>query len=405
MFANPKTMTKGKFLTIALAALCFQGLYIQAGFAVKAVYFVGFIALASNWKADRLHPLVAHEYVLLAFFAIFLLLSTGSNYPEMSLRFFLGVILMFITYYGVRAVVVESDSDDLIKSLTSAGIIFSLVSIALYILGLASGGFQSSFEELTVRWGVSYDRGIPRLSGATRDPNFYMAFNCLFVYLALARIKTTSGKLLLALSLLTSILTFSRGGFLALFSGLIIFIFAGKHYRLGMLALALIGTTAGVAYVAIPDFSIFLERRLSTVSDGSGRFEIWQNGLKLFSDNKLIGIGAFNFLQENTSRFGGEHYMHNTFLEVLVEGGVISFSIYLLFWALLSISLIGSHPRKPDHNLSNLRTITMAYTGSTITSLASLSGSISEPFFICTLLATYIAIKCSKKHGKTKSFA
>lgn len=391
-------MKNSKFLTIALTVLCFQGLYIQAGFAIKSVYLVALAALVLSLRVNGLRSLVAHEYALLTFFAVFMVVSIGAQHPEMSLRFFFGVVLMFVTYYGIRAVVVESDPNKLLESLAAAGVAFSLASIGLYILGLASGGFQSSFEQLTVRWGVAYDRGIPRLAGVTKDPNFYMAFNCLFVLVAIARINTSVGKLLLALSLLTSILTFSRGGFIALLAGLIVFVACGRHYRSGALVLFIIAAIIGFSYAVFPDFSIFLERRIATAGDGSGRFDIWLNGLELFGSNKLFGIGAFNFLQENMARFGGEHYMHNTFLEVLVEGGLISFAFYLFFWMLLIISLMFSRPKGVDDGLLVLRTVAIGYTASTIMSLLSLSGSISEPFFLCVLLATYLSIKCCRNH-------
>ncbi|MEM5638359.1 hypothetical protein AAHH71_06685 [Bacillus toyonensis] len=48
-------------------------------------------------------------------------------------------------------------------------------------------------------------------------------------------------------------------------------------------------------------------------------------------DSPFWGIGAFNFPQYNLYFYGKEMYMHNTFLEVLTESGLMGIMLYTIF--------------------------------------------------------------------------
>ena len=72
-------------------------------------------------------------------------------------------------------------------------------------------------------------------------------------------------------------------------------------------------------------------------SNGTGRFDLWQQGIDFFADSsfirKLLGQGTNTItkillVEEHGSLHG--YVMHNIFLETLVELGIIGFLIYLL---------------------------------------------------------------------------
>ena len=90
--------------------------------------------------------------------------------------------------------------------------------------------------------------------------------------------------------------------------------------------------------------------RLSTIcssvvaGDLNGRELIWLNGPRTFCDNVLVGVGAGNFL----SSVGANFTAHNTFLAVLVEQGLLGFTVFstILGGAAYGISLLkGDEPR------------------------------------------------------------
>jgi O-antigen ligase len=72
--------------------------------------------------------------------------------------------------------------------------------------------------------------------------------------------------------------------------------------------------------------------RLSTLSaslgagDLNGRELVWQNGLRGFGNNYLVGVGAGEF----RAGVGSSLNAHNTFLEVLVEQGLVGFTVFSL---------------------------------------------------------------------------
>jgi O-antigen ligase len=56
----------------------------------------------------------------------------------------------------------------------------------------------------------------------------------------------------------------------------------------------------------------------------NSRETIWQNGLRAFGSNYLVGVGAGAF----QSGVGSYFSAHNTFLAVLVEQGLLGFSVF-----------------------------------------------------------------------------
>ena len=138
------------------------------------------------------------------------------------------------------------------------------------------------------------------------------------------------------LTVVTVILTHSRGGFLAL-SGTALWIAwrSGKLFRAG-LALAL----CGVAFLTFaPDHVL---ERLASIGDKgessrNARFIAWATAFRMIEDNPLLGVGMRNF----QARFldysivppseGSPTYVaHNSYLQIWAESGSLAFVVYLL---------------------------------------------------------------------------
>ena len=143
------------------------------------------------------------------------------------------------------------------------------------------------------------------------------------------------------LSVLAVALSLSRGGLVALGAALVTAILVGGRWRWR----ALIGAVA-VVVVVVGYFLFFASlparERVTEVSGGTGRSDIWTVGWRMVEENTTVGVGAGNFPTSSI------HYLlqpgaltadefivstpkvaHNTLLEILAETGVIGLALFL----------------------------------------------------------------------------
>jgi len=168
----------------------------------------------------------------------------------------------------------------------------------------------------------------------------------LFFAYYLFNLKSKKNKFGFLLSTLTTLLTFSRGAFIAIFLVIIIFFLmnnplkiAKKIWWVGIFlsfSNSMIYSVSGINMynITIKRFS-YLE-----VDGGSGRLDLWLKGLEFFSSNPILGIGIFNFPEYHLNYYGVRKFLHNTILEILIESGFIGFSIYLIFLILILRSFV-----------------------------------------------------------------
>ena len=153
-------------------------------------------------------------------------------------------------------------------------------------------------------------------------------------YLATKRIHWTSTWLArgyLIAGPIAIVLTSSRSGMVVMviaFSALPLFLrrqAAGAKVMTGMV----LACAACLAWNFAPQQSW---DRLSTLftslraGDLNGRESVWQNAMLGFGNNYLVGVGAGEF----RAGLGSSLNAHNTFLEVLVEQGLVGFSVFSL---------------------------------------------------------------------------
>lgn len=320
-----------------LLSFFFQAFYVEVGFALKAFYALSGAAWLFLCRGKFSRDIKVYELIFVVFLVAYSATGIYSYDPSSSIKLIAGFLLMVLVYLMAKTALLRLEMCELPGMLLKVGLVFNAVSTALYVAGIAKGGIISGFEDLTVIYGVMYDRGIPRLVGPVKDPNFFVMFCSIFFFAGLYFFRSFKYKILLFWSFLNIALTFSRGGALALMLGLAFYIVFLQRKRItrtiqvfGSIALAV-----ALVWWLMPDAQMFLERRLESAGSASGRFEIWKHGWQAFLEHPYTGIGIFSFLQYNIQEFGGEHYMHNTYLEVLVEGGVFVFALYALFWAYL----------------------------------------------------------------------
>ena len=158
---------------------------------------------------------------------------------------------------------------------------------------------------------------------------------------SLTNLKEKNNKILAILSGACILLSFSRGAYLSIgISILFIMLISGKFSEKIKSILVLLAISIGFIYIAkifgVDIIQIVLSRFSNLLSDrGSGRIELWKNALKTFADNPIFGIGINSTIPYGISHYNNSHYVHNTLLEVMSEGGIISFSFFFIWIASL----------------------------------------------------------------------
>jgi putative inorganic carbon (hco3(-)) transporter len=143
-----------------------------------------------------------------------------------------------------------------------------------------------------------------------------------------------------AMCVMAIFLTLSRGGLVALGVSMIAAVFMAGRWRPLLTALAVAVAVGGVVYFTT-FASVPAQQRITAISGGTGRVDLWTVGWRMVQAHPINGIGSGNF--PNTSI----HYLlrpgatqradfivdtpkvaHNTYLQVLAELGMIGFAMF-----------------------------------------------------------------------------
>lgn len=213
-----------------------------------------------------------------------------------------------------------------------------------FFLGSSFGAVVADYPSLLVN-----------ISGATimRASAFFPDPHMLSLYLGLSlplagalalqsnQVPRTFARIAFIVILLTDLLTFSRGGYLGLGTGLIaalIFSLDQSLLRKNIRSFIFGGALFILVCIALL-FSPFGTRLLSSFSheDGSNieRLRLWQETAEYIADRPLLGagIGNYSLLAKPSATYREPIYAHNLFLDLASEVGLLGtfFFIGLLF--------------------------------------------------------------------------
>jgi len=234
--------------------------------------------------------------------------------------------------------------------LIGIGVFLGTLSVFQYLTGTFDnnyGGFALSLEHQIIGTIDDY-----RSTGPMGDPNYFAQIMVVLIPIALERFlheKKNSLRLValwsFAVSVLTVMFTYSRGGFLAMVIGvmLVLIYYPPKQFQIPVIIISVI------VFVSLlpPNYL----DRLSTLTDlfkprGTLRIEerslqgrLSENlaALEMIKANPLFGVGlnSYKYLFPVYSKRLGlalvatEREAHNLFLEVAAETGVIGFSVFV----------------------------------------------------------------------------
>lgn len=151
--------------------------------------------------------------------------------------------------------------------------------------------------------------------------------------------------------LLADLLTFSRGGYLGVISGLL-FLFALQYHawsaRIKKTIIALIALAA-IVIIASP-----IGTRISSsfdTSEGSnqGRLEMWRAATDIIIEHPFLGVGLGNYslAVKPSAEYRNPIYAHNLFLDIAAETGIVNTFIFLALVLTSTYALFRQSKKSP----------------------------------------------------------
>jgi len=169
-------------------------------------------------------------------------------------------------------------------------------------------------------------------SGANANPNTLGRILLLPLALAIAGFVASRGVLRRAIALgcvgfigFGIFLSISRGAIVAVAAMLAVLLY---RFRIRWQAVAAVVLLLGIA-IAMPDAFYDRFTAVSSGEDttGSGRTEIWKAGLEVLERSPFVGIGLENFLGATPRGKPKDTPMHNIYLSVLVDLGIVGLAL------------------------------------------------------------------------------
>ena len=297
---------------------------------------VSWIATVASRKDARRAFVSSHPqfFAILTFFLVWVVLSlTWAEEPshglEIASRYILSAFLFLIVFTAVR-------TKQHVRWLLGAFVAASTLSGAYGLVAPPPATDQD------------------RLAGTIGEPNQLAAVLVAGLVIALALAVVEKGKpltrlvLLIAagLCLLTTFLTLSRAGLIALVVAMIVAVVVAGQWRAQVFA--------GAAVVLVSLFIFFgfiatshQRDRVTSVAANStastGRSDIWTIGWRMFQAHPVVGVGVGQFqtsavhfliapgaIQRSDLIIDKPKVAHNIYLHVLAEMGVVGLTAFLL---------------------------------------------------------------------------
>jgi O-antigen ligase len=159
------------------------------------------------------------------------------------------------------------------------------------------------------------------------------------------RLRGVLAVAILASLPLAIVATKTRSVWLAFAGSVLLLLFRSSSGRLrrACTGLTLAGAMALVACVSVADSNRSLSDRLEDRSPVEFRMAVYRAGWEMFQVRPLLGWGADAMQAELSKRISDfhqdEYFFHNTYLEVLVERGVLGLGLYA--WLAIDLFRVG----------------------------------------------------------------
>lgn len=271
-----------------------------------------------------------------------------------------------------------------IDMLIYCGVFLCTLSVFQYLTGTYNtnyGGFAISLSHQII--GAVDDF---RATGPLGDPNFFAQIVVVFVPISLERLfheKNTINRmfavLCLATSILTVIITYSRGGLIAMIIGVIVYFlfYPPKRNQVVVVIVAMI-----IGYSFLPRNYVerlmtltmfFQDNSAARLNERSLQGRLSENlaALEMIKDKPFFGVGlnSYKYLFPTYSKKLGlalvatEREAHNTYLEILSETGIVGFLVFSLMFGSCIYGLIKARELFLRHKYFDYAAMTVGYLG------------------------------------------
>ncbi len=176
------------------------------------------------------------------------------------------------------------------------------------------------------------------------DPHMFSFYLGLLSPLAFGLVMQNKGKkglsiLSFSLIIVADLLTFSRGGYVGLFGGLVfigLFAWIGMSQRYKIITAIVFLSGLAILFVPSPVSQRFLSSFDLKEGSNQGRMQMWQKASSVILDKPVLGTGIGNYPLEvvATATYRDPIYAHNTYLDIAVETGILN----ALIWISLLVS-------------------------------------------------------------------
>jgi O-antigen ligase len=194
------------------------------------------------------------------------------------------------------------------------------------------------------------------------------------------------------------VLTLSISAYAATCVGFITYFALKRRLRLMFILVLLMASSVAILFANFPMMGNILEIRSANLESGSGRYDLWRYALSLFEEHPVFGVGTNGLKFYTASRFDIVN-VHSTFIEILVESGIVGSIIYLLFILMFIVELIKK--RKTIRRLPFLAATLV----SLFIVMFSVSATIQQAYlFILLLSYTYLSATSIISSNMTTQF-
>lgn len=274
--------------------------------------------------------------LLILLWLLFLMSAFFSKYPETSFFWFDYLSKIFIMGFLILFLV---DGEERLR------LICVVIAVSLGFFGIKGGIFflTTGGKILHGPGGIMQDNNAFALAMVMLIPFFY------FLSQAYKGWKKYFFNCGIPLIMFSIVATFSRGGFLALATLLLVMsVYVRGRMRIFAILLLIIGVAV------FPHLSEEYRERIETISEAkqtlqtdesmaakkytsaAGRIHFWKVALKMVQAHPLIGVGFkcyeknYNEYDFSNGYFSRNRAVHNTYMELLSENGWPAFSVYCL---------------------------------------------------------------------------